>query len=528
MSLSFPILTEEFLKKLQENIVHLQNVLDQDFHITLQSHRPLAVAVSGGPDSLALTLGLHKLSLSMKFQVIALGIDHGLRPESLGEMLWLKNQSDAYGIPFFLLPWEHRGLGPTGNILKKARKKRYELLIHACHLLNIPMLFLGHHHQDHLETVWMRQEKGSHWRGLAGIAWLSQRNGILLARPLLNFPKESLECFLENQKQSWIKDPSNHDQRFKRSQLRNLPIFKDRDPKEPLFDLSYGWGEQRFEESLAINKALKRYGTLYPEGHLRLEPGFWNDLQSFDQNEKNPKGKEFFLGALLFLIEIVRGVGPFLKATQWENLYQSLFQSPQKHITLGGCHFIKKYLDHHLEQPQSPCHRLQHTYPQIWMFREVRTLSQEHLIALPEESLEHLKNFPKQSPTHTIHDSPLYSHTWDQRFLLKLPQLEPQKPWMCKPLGIKSSSLIFSSWGIPKDSFLCLAWSSMPALWHKDSWGAETIAMVPALGNFQNFPTKNPKDLAGLFQKTPISFFPWTLMKKELQKILWYGPGKKV
>lgn len=181
---------------------------------------PLAVAVSGGPDSLALLLLAHELAQQKGSHVIALTVDHGLRPESQKEANHVGKWVKARGIEHVILEWAHDH--PTSRLQEKARHARYELLTEWCKCHQISTLLLGHHQQDQEETFWLRLTSGSGLDGLTGMKKRLIRNGITLLRPLLNFPKDRIKKTLQAQNQEWIEDPSNQNPRFFRGNLRNF------------------------------------------------------------------------------------------------------------------------------------------------------------------------------------------------------------------------------------------------------------------------------------------------------------------
>jgi len=175
-----------------------------------------AVALSGGPDSTALL----SLLLEINPQTEALIVDHGLRPESMAEAQRTTAQARALGAQTRILQWE--GEKPTTHIQVSARQARYRLLGEYCEANRISHLFLAHHANDQLETVALRAERSSGWRGLAGMPWVSERGDITLVRPLLDVMKGELVSHCDRQGLSYVLDPSNSNPRFARAQLRHV------------------------------------------------------------------------------------------------------------------------------------------------------------------------------------------------------------------------------------------------------------------------------------------------------------------
>ena len=178
----------------------------------------LAVAVSGGPDSLALLLLADRWARARGGTVRALHVDHGLRPGSAGEAARLAGWLAARAIPCRILAWT--GPRPTSRIQESARAARLALLEAACAEAGILHLLLAHQAGDQRETAAMRQARRSGPEGLAAMAAVRETGRVRIIRPLLDVPKARLRATLEALGQPWIEDPSNRDPRFERARLR--------------------------------------------------------------------------------------------------------------------------------------------------------------------------------------------------------------------------------------------------------------------------------------------------------------------
>ena len=181
---------------------------------------PLAVAVSGGADSLALLLLAHELAQKKGSHVVALTVDHQLRTESTEEAHQVKQWAQDLGIQHVILDWV--GDKPQSRLQESARKMRYALLTNWCKQNHMSALLLGHHQQDQEETFWLRLSAGSGLEGLAGMNKRTIKEDITCLRPLLDFSKERLQATLLDRSQAWIEDPSNHKPHFFRGRLRNF------------------------------------------------------------------------------------------------------------------------------------------------------------------------------------------------------------------------------------------------------------------------------------------------------------------
>ncbi len=177
----------------------------------------VAVACSGGADSLALTL---LMAEAFPGAVTALIVDHGLRPESGAEAITVSGWLRARDIPNEILTWETQK--PSGGLQTAARDARYALMAARCTALRIPALLTAHHADDQAETVLLALQRGAGLAGLAGIPIARALGDITLLRPLLGVPKAALVAALSARQQVWIDDPSNENMRFDRVQVRNL------------------------------------------------------------------------------------------------------------------------------------------------------------------------------------------------------------------------------------------------------------------------------------------------------------------
>ncbi|MBY0272481.1 MAG: tRNA lysidine(34) synthetase TilS [Alphaproteobacteria bacterium] len=194
-------------------------ITSAEFEATLKDISfPLAIAISGGPDSLALLLLIHDFAIKTKKKIIALTVDHGLRTSSYKEALYVQKLAHNLGIQHVILKWEMKK--PTTRIQEKAREARYDLLLTWCKNNQVPTLLLGHHQQDQEETFWLRLSSGSGLDGLTGMKPVIEREGILIYRPLLNFSKERLKATLKAKNQEWIEDPSNESSTYFRGRFR--------------------------------------------------------------------------------------------------------------------------------------------------------------------------------------------------------------------------------------------------------------------------------------------------------------------
>ena len=194
----------------------------KEFSNSLNVKENLAVAVSGGPDSLALAFLTKCYSLKNKVKVKYFIINHKLRKESSLEAESVKNILKKIDINCKILPWN--GKKPLKNIQAAARDKRYYLLAEECKKNNIKYLLLGHHINDLFENFLIRLVRGSGLNGLISFGKKTKyKNQKLdIARPLLDVEKKDLIYVAKKVFKFFISDPSNINEDFKRTRIRNL------------------------------------------------------------------------------------------------------------------------------------------------------------------------------------------------------------------------------------------------------------------------------------------------------------------
>ena len=192
----------------------------QNIFAPLDGVKRLLVAVSGGPDSMALLHLASDWRLAGGPEIYAATVDHALRKEARDEAEQVAQWCTALSVPHKILTWQ--GDKPTTRLQERAREARYELLFAYAQEIGAEMVATAHHADDQAETILFRLLRGSGIAGLAGMELLSARGGLKLARPLLPFTKAQLIALCDARQQSFIRDPSNEDPRFARTQLRAL------------------------------------------------------------------------------------------------------------------------------------------------------------------------------------------------------------------------------------------------------------------------------------------------------------------
>ena len=210
----------------KKTLKHLNKIkiskIFKKFTNSLKVKENLAVAVSGGPDSLALAYLTKCYSLKYKLKVSYFIVDHKLRKESSSEAKTVKNILNKIDVQCKILIWN--GKKPSKNIQASARDKRYSLLAGECKKNDIKYLLLGHHLNDLFENFLIRMVRGSGLNGLISFSkntkYKSQDLNII--RPLLNLEKKDLLYISNIVFSFFVKDPSNINEDYKRTRIRNL------------------------------------------------------------------------------------------------------------------------------------------------------------------------------------------------------------------------------------------------------------------------------------------------------------------
>jgi len=188
---------------------------------------PFAIAYSGGSDSTAL---LHALKDHKQLKAVYI-LDHNLRDGSDKEAKQAYNFAKNLGLPAEVLTWQSQDIQTA--IQERARRARYNLIGKACREASIEYLLTGHHQDDQAETLFMRYEHKTGWRGAAGMAettyapiWPDMAM-VTILRPLLSTPRATLRGYNKAHNLNWIEDPSNQNHDFERVRareyLRNNP-----------------------------------------------------------------------------------------------------------------------------------------------------------------------------------------------------------------------------------------------------------------------------------------------------------------
>ena len=299
----------------------------------------IAVAVSGGPDSLALCLLADRWARARGGTVAALTVDHGLRAESGAEAAQVRRWLAARAIAHRTLRWT--GVPPTGAprsgaTQAEARAARLALLTGWCRRAGVLHLLLGHQMQDQAETALQRLVHGSGIDGLAAMAPVRLAlepagGGVRLLRPLLSVPREALAATLAQCNQPWIDDPTNRDVRHARPRL--AAALTQLEPE--------GLGAARLarvaERAADDRAALDLLCTDLLAGCAHPSPAGFVTL---DREALHRAPPALALRALGRAVATVSGAPHPPRLDRLERLAQRLRGDSAKASTLGGCRVV--------------------------------------------------------------------------------------------------------------------------------------------------------------------------------------------
>ena len=299
-----------------------------EFSSSLKGKKDLAVAVSGGPDSLALAYLTKCYSLKHKIKIKYYIVNHKIRKESSLEAKIVKKILKKINIQCTILDWN--GKKPTKNIQAKAREKRYSLLTRECKKNNIKYLLIGHHLNDLLENFLIRIVRGS---GLNGLISFSKNTkyrdqDLYILRPLLNLEKKDLLYVSNKVFNFFVKDPTNINKDYKRTRIRNLLYSLEKE----------GLDVKKLKLTISNLKDSDKSIRFYVDRNLKKNVVFMNTKNLYILNTSFfDQSHEIIFRSLTKLIQKLGKKYYPVRGKSINQLIESINKRSFTRVTLGGC-----------------------------------------------------------------------------------------------------------------------------------------------------------------------------------------------
>ena len=307
--------------------IGLKNYLDK----FISNKNKIGVAISGGPDSLALAFLIKCYQLLNNLDAKFFIVDHRLRKESSKEakltMLLLKK----FDIDCKIFKW--RGKKPSSNIQSIARNERYKLLKKACKKNNIKHLLVGHHVDDLYENFFIRLLRGSGLRGLSSFGEpIREEDNFFILRPLIKFKKEELVYISKLVFNFFIEDPSNENLFFQRSRIRKLILDLNKE----------GLNKKKLDLTIKNLKTANQGINFYVEKNIKDNAKFIENKKTYILNKYFFKQSEEILFRSISLV--LKKISGRYYSPRGKSISESILKINSikcKKFTLGGC-FIEK------------------------------------------------------------------------------------------------------------------------------------------------------------------------------------------
>lgn len=291
----------------------------------------LALAVSGGADSMALALLASAWAAGRGGTATALIVDHRLRHGSTAEAELTRERLHARGIAAEILT--RTGDAPPADIQAFARQARYGLLTRWCRDKGVLHLITAHHREDQAETLLLRLARGSGLAGLAAMPEIAHLDTCRLLRPFLNIAPSRLRATLRAVDAEWVEDPSNTNDAFARVRLRNHAgnlAALGFDPAR-LAATAHHLGRARAAIEDQVARLLAASVVLHPAGFATLAlPGFVS------------ASPEIALRALAALVTCIGGQSVTPRLERLEALRTALSAAGATARTLSGCRIVSR------------------------------------------------------------------------------------------------------------------------------------------------------------------------------------------
>ena len=307
--------------------IGLKNYLDK----FISNKNKIGVAISGGPDSLALAYLTKCYVLINKLDSIFFLVDHGLRKESSKETKLVKLLLGKFDIGCEILKW--KGKKPNSNIQSIARNERYNLLKKACKRNNIRHLLIGHHIDDLYENFFIRLVRGSGLRGLSSFGEpIKEEDNFFILRPLIKFKKEDLIYISKLVFNFFIKDPSNENLFFLRSRIRKLITDLNKE----------GLNQKKLDLTIKNLKSANDGINFYVKKNIKNNAKFIENKKTYILNKYFfSQSEEVIFRSISLVLKKISGRYYSPRGKSISDSIVKINSLKCKRFTLGGC-FIEK------------------------------------------------------------------------------------------------------------------------------------------------------------------------------------------
>jgi tRNA(Ile)-lysidine synthase len=289
-------------------------------NLGIKHDEKIAVAVSGGSDSLGLAFILKELGIN----IVAVTIDHKLRDESTAESVSVNQLLRSHNIEHNIITWQHDKL-LSGNMQAQAREARYKLLTLFCKENKIQYLCVAHNKSDVAENFMIRLERGSGLDGLSAMPYIKKYNDINIVRPLLDVAKKDIQNYLINKNITWFEDPSNQNILFDRVRIRkefeNKTILQER-----VVTAACHLRTVRDYLSIQLKDKIEKIIYLDPLGFITIAESDFKNLHQYEQET--------------ILIRCLQFIGDKAYKARYVSLTKvidNILNSHTSNITLLGC-----------------------------------------------------------------------------------------------------------------------------------------------------------------------------------------------
>ena len=312
-----------FKKKLKDKRI---SKIYKSFEKSLNIDSSFIVAVSGGPDSLALAFLAKLYSIKKNIDSKFFIVDHKLRKESTLEASLIKKVLRKSFINSEILTW--KGAKPSTNIQSLARKKRYELLVLKCYQLDINNILLGHHQDDLFENFFIRLLRGSGLKGLISLSKKNKFDNINLLRPLLDQKKEDLVFLSKNVFDFYVQDPSNKDTKYQRIKVRQLIQKLEKD----------GLDKKKFTKTINNLKSSNNVIKFYVDENLKKNTSFLEKKNKLLLNESFfQQPQEVIFRSFSDSIKQIGKKYYSVRGKKLDKVIKDIEKKRLLRVTLGGC-----------------------------------------------------------------------------------------------------------------------------------------------------------------------------------------------